>query len=467
MSAAAGADAGASGASIGSEERARVLALLVKHGWNSTSFQILEPGFQYWFDGDDACVGYVDTGTAWVAAGTPIAAPERIGGVVERFAAAARDEGRRVCCFGTELRFGELTQWPSVRIGEQPMWEPAAWDSILKESKSLREQLRRARAKHVVVEELTPAELAAGQPLRTELEGLVHAWQRSQPLAPMGFLVKVELFAFAAERRYFVARRDGQIVAFLGVIPIYARRGWFFEDFIRSPAAPNGTVELLIDAGMRAAKAAGIELVTLGLAPLAGDVSTWLRFARRWGRLVYDFDGLRAFKAKLKPKSWDPIFLAYPKDGNPVLATKDTLTAFSRGGLLRFGIETMLRGPTIVVQALAALLAIWTVLIALPIATRWFPSPAWQWGWIGFDVTIFVALFALSRRWRHQLATLVAGAITADAVATVCEALAYNVPHRRGLADIAVIAIAIAAPTFASIVLWNARARAATGAARA
>ncbi|HUS33668.1 MAG TPA: DUF2156 domain-containing protein [Kofleriaceae bacterium] len=450
-----------------SDEKQRVLALLMKHGWNSTSFQILEPGFEYWFDGDDACVGYVDTGGAWVAAGPPIAAAQRIADVAERFSAAARENGRRVCCFGTEVRFSDIAQWPSIRIGEQPLWIPAEWDATIKSSKSLREQLRRARAKGVVVDELTPAQLAAGQPMRDELDRLVGSWQKSQALAPMGFLVKVELFAFPQERRYFVARRAGEIVAFLGVIPIYARRGWFFEDFIRGPAAPNGTVELLIDAGMRAAKAGTIEIVTLGLAPLAGDVSPLLRFARRWGRLLYDFDGLRAFKAKLKPKSWDPIFLSYPSGGNPVLATKDTLTAFSRGGLLRFGIETMLRGPTVVVQALALLLAVWTVLLALPIATRWFPSPAWQWGWVAFDVAIFVALFALSRKWRHRLATLVAAAITADAVTTLGEALFYNVPHRRGPLDFVVIAIAIAAPTFASIVLWNARARAATGAARA
>src|SRR6185436_12916786 len=167
----------------------RVLALLVQHGWNSTSFQILEPGFEYWFDGDDACVGYVDTGSAWVAAGPPIAAADRIAHVAERFSAAANEQGRRVCCFGTELRFSELAHWPSIRIGEQPLWRPSEWDVTLKQSKSLREQLRRARAKGVIVEELSPAQLAPGQPLRDELESLVHAWQRSQALAPMGFLV--------------------------------------------------------------------------------------------------------------------------------------------------------------------------------------------------------------------------------------------------------------------------------------
>ena len=52
--------------------------------------------------------------------------------------------------------------------------------------------------------------------------------------------------------------------------------------------------------------------MTLGLVPLAGRRRAWLRAARRLGRALYDFDGLRAFKAKLAPRAWDPIFLAYP-----------------------------------------------------------------------------------------------------------------------------------------------------------
>src|SRR5689334_23356382 len=52
----------------GDAERERVLALVKRHGWNATAFQVLERGFRYWFD-DDACVAYVDTGRGWVAAG--------------------------------------------------------------------------------------------------------------------------------------------------------------------------------------------------------------------------------------------------------------------------------------------------------------------------------------------------------------------------------------------------------------
>ncbi len=439
-------------------ERERVLALLRLHGWNSTSFQILEPGFHYWFDGDDACVGYVDTGRAWVVAGPPIAPAERLSDVATKFAAAAREAGRRTAWFGTEPRFREATGWPSLRIGDQPMWTPEAWAGVVDESRSLREQLRRARAKGVTVRAIDVAELAPQHPTRAQVELLIERWLASRPIAPMGFLVQIDPFNLPGERRYFVAERDGKVVAFLGIIPIYARRGWFFEDFLRDPDAPNGTIELLVNAGMRAAASEGVPVVTLGLVPLAGEVSSWLRAARRLGRSLYDFDGLRAFKAKFKPSSWDPILLSYPPRGNAFVALFDTLRAFARGGLLRFGLETFLRGPAVVVRALAVLLVIWTVLLALPSSAYYFPSAAWQYGWVGFDVLLGIGLFALARRWRQPLADVVATAVTADAVITILQAILYDLPRRRGVVDLAVIVVAMLAPTIASVLLWNARA---------
>ena len=117
-----------------------------------------------------------------------------------------------------------------------------------------------------------------------------------------------------------------------------------------------------------------------------------------------------------------------------------------------------MRGPSIVVRALAVLLVAWTVLLALPASTSRFPSPVWQWGWVAFDVVLGGALFALARRWRHGLATAVAIAVTADAVVTAAEALIYNAPRARGILDWLVMVIAVGAPTSAAVMLWHARA---------
>jgi phosphatidylglycerol lysyltransferase len=446
-----------------SGDRLRVLELLRQNGWNATSFQILEPGFQYLFIEDYAVVGYVDTGSAWVAAGAPIAPLDRVREVSEAFVAAARKAGRRASCFGTESRFEELTGWPALRIGDQPVWDPAQWLDVVASHKSLREQLRRARAKGVVVRAVDATELALGAPLRTQVDLLIERWLASRPIAPMGFLVQIDPFTFVEERHYFVAEREGKVVAFLGIIPIFARGGWFFEDFLRDPDAPNGTIEMLVDAGMRAAITTKIPFVTLGLVPLAGDVNQGLRAARRLGRSLYDFDGLRAFKAKFAPRAWDPVFLSRPPGSNAFVALFDTLRAFARGGLLRFGLETFLRGPAVIVRALAALLVLWTVLLALPSTGRFFPNDAWQYGWVAFDIVLGAALFQLARKWTLPLANVVATAVTLDAIVTLGQALLFDLPHRRNALDVAFLIVAVAAPSAAALMLWNARAARTSG----
>ena len=58
-------------------ERAR--ALVLTHGWNTTSYQILNPGFEYWFTpSGDAVVGHVRRKRVWVVGGAPVCAPDRL-----------------------------------------------------------------------------------------------------------------------------------------------------------------------------------------------------------------------------------------------------------------------------------------------------------------------------------------------------------------------------------------------------
>lgn len=319
-----------------------MLALLKRHGWNSTSFQVLEPGFRYWFDGDDACIAYVEAGRAFVVAGAPIAPPERFAELARSFGEHAREARRRVCWFATEARFRERVHWPAFRIGEQPSWRPALWPAALAGNAGLRSQLRRARAKGVRVRQLEPSEFAdEHDPARRGIERLIERWQGSRRVAPMAFLVQVEPFAFPEERRCFVAERAGAIVGFLAAVPVYARSGWLLQHFLRDPEAPNGTVELLIDSAMRAAAEEEARYVTLGLAPLSGDLPAWLRLARRCGGGLYDFDGLRLFKARLAPQRWDPIYLSHSPRTPGMLAALDALNAFARGSLLRFGADTL------------------------------------------------------------------------------------------------------------------------------
>jgi phosphatidylglycerol lysyltransferase len=444
-------------------ERRRVLAVLRRHGWNATSFQVLEPGFQYWFADDDACVAYVDTGRAWVAAGAPLTVRPRLREVAEAFHRTALESRRRLAFFAVEQRVVDALHWRSLNIGEQPEWAADSWPETLRTSSSLREQLRRARAKGVSVRLASGAELSStASPLRRGLERLVAGWLGQHEMAPMGFLVQVDPLTLLEEHRVYVAEQNGQLMGFLTAAPIFARPGWLLQNLIRAPEAPNGTSELLVDHAMRdAAAESGTEdspMVTLGLAPLAGQVVPALRLARSAGSVLFDFEGLRAFKARLRPSRWSPIHLVYPPDQGAVRTTLDVLEAFARDHLLRFGLQTLLRGPTFVVWILAILLVPWTVLLAL--ADPWhFPAEWVRWAWVGFDVVLAAALFRLAVRWSDRLSRIVVAAVGADAVLTLVEVLAWNVPRLRGIGDALISLVAVAAPTLAFVILWRARVR--------
>jgi len=144
-------------------------------------------------------------------------------------------------------------------------------------------------------------------------------------MARMGFLVDVDPFAWLSLRRSMVATRGGAPVALLSMVPVPAREGWLMEHLLRDPDAPNGTAELLVDHAMRALAADGVPWVTLGLAPLAGPVSGWLRTTRRWLGPLFNFDGLASFKRKLRPQRWEPIYLAYPREQSSARAMLDGL----------------------------------------------------------------------------------------------------------------------------------------------
>jgi phosphatidylglycerol lysyltransferase len=346
------------------DERTQVLELVLRHGSNATAFQTVHAGFRYFWHGREACVAYTDTGRAWVAAGAPVAAGHERAATVSAFLEAARAAGKRACFFASEERLLDAGGQPlgNLRIGEQPVWDPRAWAASLSKHRSLREQLRRARAKGVSVRELTASDLNAAA-LRAQIADVSERWLASRRLAPMAFLVQLEPFCFAEQRRTFIAEQEGRVVGFAGLIPVPARRGWFLENLVRAPDAPNGTSELLVHAVMAWAGRDQCDWLTLGLAPLSGPLPPLLRLVRDGTRRLYDFAGLRAYKAKFRPQSWQPAFLCYPRTEHAAYAVIDALAAFAVGGFFRFGLRTLLRSRAVQgLRAFSVQLAPWTLL---------------------------------------------------------------------------------------------------------
>jgi phosphatidylglycerol lysyltransferase len=301
-------------------ERARRIVLA--HGWNSTSYQLVNPGLRLWFD-EDAVTGYGVAAGRMVVAGAPVCAPERLGTVARHFQDFAAGAGRKVCYFGAgsrlERELAGCDPRSRVLLGSQPVWDPSHWSSVAARHASIRAQLNRARNKGVSVAEWAAREAQDSAQLRRILE----RWLGTRGLPPMGFLVEPDTLGRVLDRRAFVATREDTPVAFLLASPVPARNGWLVEQIVRDPGAPNGTNELLVDAAMTALAADGSRYVTLGLSPLssrapapASSLPAWLRLTFAWvrahGRRFFNFEGLDAFKSKLRPDEWEPVYVLTP-----------------------------------------------------------------------------------------------------------------------------------------------------------
>ncbi|HWZ88518.1 MAG TPA: hypothetical protein VNW92_06695 [Polyangiaceae bacterium] len=138
------------------------------------------------------------------------------------------------------------------------------------------------------------------------------------------------------------------------------------------------------------------------------------------------------------------------------MSVADALAAFTQGGVVRFGWRSLLRGPRLVLRALAILLVPWTALLMLVPAAR-FGAQWVKWGWIGFDICVALGLFRVLRKPAPRLLTALCVAVSADAVVTTLEASFWNLSRAERFADYFVLALACGAPSLAAIVLWGAR----------
>ncbi len=325
----------------------QVRDLILHHGWNSTCYQLLNPGFQYWISKDgDAVVGYVEYAGTRIAAGSPVCAFERLPDVVDEFERDSAALGLHVCYFASEARLesviAQRTGYAITQLGAQPVWNPKSLIEKMAAKSSLRGQLNRAFHKGLIVEEWS-ASKASGNPA---LKNVLDDWLSTRGLPSLHFLVEPETLSSLEDRRMFVALRGAEAVGFLNASPIPGRNGWLVEQFVRGRAAPNGTVELMLHRAAEVLAEEGYEYLTLGLSPLTNQAQTelpetsptikfLLRWARAHGKRFYDFAGLEFFKTKFEPEYWEPIYAISNEPKFSLRALYAIACAFTTGHPLR------------------------------------------------------------------------------------------------------------------------------------
>jgi lysylphosphatidylglycerol synthetase-like protein (DUF2156 family) len=211
----------------------------------------------------------------------------------------------------------ESRDFSAVKVGAAPYFDLQAWNPRGDSAKKLRAEVNQARRAGVTVESLERFD----DHVKQEAAELCLRWLGNRRTATsFGWLMALDPFRHAEQKKYFIARANGKLVGFLAASPIPTRKGWYLEDVLRDTDAPTGTATLLVFEALRALKQSGAELATLGTVPLANEgpdeistehpvVARALEIAAKRLSGFYNFEGLRRFKSKFVPTWWESEYV--------------------------------------------------------------------------------------------------------------------------------------------------------------
>jgi lysylphosphatidylglycerol synthetase-like protein (DUF2156 family) len=295
-----------------------LLRLQTLHGYNPHSLVSIAPGALLWSTPDiDGAIIYGEFGKVWLGAGDPLSSPEEMVKLARQFAAFARRNNRAVAFVPSTTEFAHQvahSDFTPVKVGASPYFDLQNWNPRGDCAKKIRAGVNQARRAGVDVEMICDG---VDESLKNETAKLCLHWLSSHRSATtFGWLVALDPFLHSDYKKYFTARVNGRLVGFLAASPIPTRKGWYLEDVLREPEAPQGTATLLVVEALAQLKAEGAVLATLGTSPLTTDgpndmpaehrvVTRALEIAATRLGGFYNFEGLRRFKGKFVPSWWE------------------------------------------------------------------------------------------------------------------------------------------------------------------
>jgi phosphatidylglycerol lysyltransferase len=262
---------------------------------------------------------YAVQGRSWVVLGDPVGPPSTHTDLIRLFLNRCDESGGTPVFY--EVGAARLHLYADfglrfVKIGEAARVDLQNFTLETHAGYRHRQAYKRVEKAGATFRVLMPEDVVAR--LR-ELREVSDDWLAGRSTSEKGFSLGFFDEAYVARFPVAIIEKDGVIIAFANVWP-GAGRGELSLDLMRHRHdAPSGIMESLVVHLMQWAQQHGYRQFVLGMAPLAGveasPVASWWNrvgaFVYEYGEAIYNFQGLRAFKAKFHPE-WEPHYLAYP-----------------------------------------------------------------------------------------------------------------------------------------------------------
>lgn len=305
--------------------------VLLRHGDHSSAFLAFNDGIEYFTDpAIDGMIAYATKGGRHLTQLCgPFAAPDDKLPLLRSFRSFARERRQRVMAVQLRPDDARLYAEAGFRVNQLGSSYSIDLDDFsLRGTRFMktRNKISRARRLGLTVDELDPDDRA--RPATADaLNAIDAAWLRGKgALAQqLAFLVGERDGRGSRLRRVFVARRDGEAIAYVTYSPCFGERpGWLYDLTRRRPDAPPGTIELVFHTALEQLKGEGCRWLHLGLTPFRGladehelasgtssVVRRIVRLIAEHGELVYPARTQEEFKLKWAPHLIEPEYIAF------------------------------------------------------------------------------------------------------------------------------------------------------------
>lgn len=294
------------------------------YGNRTSSLLSLYPHLKTHFAEDgEAHLSFIETKKSFIVASEPMSRlQERKEFILEFFKKIDQNTQKRKVIFPISKNLAqqlEKNEFHVMQIGVEPIFNLAQYFDKPFDVTMEYPLARALKKRGGIVRELAENEIAEHQ---EKMEKILTEWKDAKSTKELGFLNRVDPFYLDDFKRFFVLEDRGDIRAFLTASPIFLNHeiiGYFFNDIIRGSMVRAGSNDLLILEAMRILHLEGVAEVRLGMCPLAElDAQTphykILSKLYQHFHFGYSFKNLHAFKKKLNPTRFEPLYLASSSD---------------------------------------------------------------------------------------------------------------------------------------------------------
>jgi lysylphosphatidylglycerol synthetase-like protein (DUF2156 family) len=330
--------------SLGSIEDRQTIIQLVRRFAGATTDAILDPTMQFFsIPHVEGFISYRIEAKVAIVFGDPTCTQENLKPLTQAFHTYIETLCKNVVYISTSQVFAhwaighacglmlELCEELILNPLNNPYDQPGTHGSLV------RRKVKRALREGVSFHEYTGSDLQIEQ----EIEAVGELWLKGRT-GPQFHISNVYPFQDRLGKRWFYARKDGEMVGVIMLNELQASNGWLMNHLMTVENAPTGTSELLVISTLAALRSEGCSFTTVGFAPAKqlGEIiglnklTTWFsrqlfNLAKKAGKL----DGLNMFWGKFQPER-RPSYLLFYKNSlglREMLALRRALNSTTQG----------------------------------------------------------------------------------------------------------------------------------------